>query len=93
MKTTLATRTEIDIKRVALDVVQTALTSHRLRSYATAHVPPVTINTNDVGGPIIYNDSAARLVSDTLLKIEIDGATLYIPCKVFIGEVPTGDPA
>lgn len=92
MKTTLATRAEIDIKRVALDVVRTALESHRLRSHATAHVPPHAISTDEFGTPVAYSDSTGVLIAETLLEIEIEGTTLYIPCKIFSGEAPTGDP-
>jgi len=92
LKTTLATRTEIDLKRVALDVVRTALESHRLRSHATAHVPPHAIDDDGFGGALAYQDSAGTLVAETLLEIEIEGQTLYVPCQIFAGEAPTGDP-
>jgi hypothetical protein len=81
MKAELVTRAEIDENQTLINTVRASLDDHAERTFATAHLGPVVIDSN-------YIDSNGLAVVSTVLQVEIDGTTMYIPCRIVVGEVP-----
>lgn len=82
MDTELATRAEIDGNQLLIDTLRASLTDHEGRSYATAHRGLTVVDTP-------YGNSLDVLVSSLALVVEVEGVTLYIPCRLVVGDAPT----
>jgi hypothetical protein len=82
MNTELATTSDIAANAADIATIRKSLNDHRGRSYATAHGGLVGLLTT-------YNDSNGDLVATRVLQVDINGVTLYIPCKIVVGDTPT----